>query len=165
MFEAVPAELKELNQWVCVRSDSKCPWMATELTPASASDYKTWSSFESAVSAVESGFYDNIGFVFADNNIVGIDIDCGFDPDGFVSITAADIIGTCRSYTELSRSGRGFHIYLKGSIPYKGKNNRNGLEIYKVGRYFIVTGDQLLFSKIREGQEEIDYVLKQYFHQ
>jgi hypothetical protein len=103
-----------------------------------------------------------VGFVFNNNGIVGIDIDDGYD-DGFLSPLACDIIGKCRSYTEKSKSGRGFHILLKGDIPFKGKNNLNGVEIYKQSRFFIMTGEVLMFDKIIENQKAIDYILEQYF--
>jgi hypothetical protein len=112
---------------------------------------------------VQEGNYDYVGFVFADNGIVGIDIDEGYDEDGFMSELAADIIGTCQSYTEKSKSGRGFHILLKGELPFKGKNNLKGVEIYKTARFFITTGDVLLYSDIVENQQAVDYIVDKYF--
>ena len=76
---------------------------------------------------------------------------------------AADIIGRCRSYTEKSRSGRGFHILVKGTIPFKGKNNRAGVEMYQSSRYFIMTGNVLVFPEIVENQAALDYVVETYF--
>ena len=122
-----------------------------------------WSSFNRALESINDGTYDYLGFVFNDNNIVGIDIDDGYDEDGFLSEIAVDIIGKCKSYTEKSRSGRGFHILLKGTLPFKGKNNLKGVEIYKVARYFIMTGDTLLYRNIVESQEVIDYIVEKYF--
>lgn len=80
-----------------------------------------------------------------------------------MSDVSVDIVNACRSYTEKSRSGRGLHIILKGSLPFKGKNNRQGVEIYKTGRYFIMTGKKMLFSEIIENQNAIDYVVDKYF--
>lgn len=159
----IPKEISALPQWVCSRSDSKVPMQATVNSAASSTNPLTWSSFETAISSVADGKYDYIGFVFNDNGIVGVDIDSGFDEDGFISELAADIIGECKSYTEKSKSGRGFHILLKGTLPFKGKNNLNGVEIYKQARYFIMTGDTLLYDKIIENQEAIDYIVEKYF--
>lgn len=114
--------------------------------------------------SVARGNYDNVGFVFNDNGIVGIDIDCGFDEDGYFTDMASDIVNKCNSYTETSRSGRGFHILVKGTLPFKGKNNLNGVEIYKQARYFIMTGDVVLgHREIIENQEAIDYIVDKYF--
>ena len=159
----IPKELTELHQWVCALDGSKAPMQAFDLLRASSTNPCTWATFDSAKFSVEVGRYDYLGFVFNDNGIVGIDIDDGYDQEGFLSPLASDIIGACKSYTERSRSGRGFHILLKGDIPFKGKNNRNGVEIYKTARYFIMTGDVLLHDKIIDNQEAIDYIVDKYF--
>lgn len=162
-IDRIPVELRGLTQWVCARRDNKAPMMSHAYIPASSSNPDSWSSFEEASGAVKSGAYDNVGFVFNDNGIVGIDIDDGYDEDGFISPLAADIIAACKSYTERSRSGRGFHILVRGDISFKGKNNRNGVEIYKTARYFIMTGDIVAYDTIVDNQEAIDYVVEKYF--
>ena len=159
----IPQELRTLKQWVCADVGSKAPMSAYSQYPASSTNMETWGTFDDARNAVECACHDHIGFVFADNGIVGIDIDDGYDQEGLLSPLASDIIGVCKSYTERSRSGRGFHILLKGDIPFKGKNNRNGVEIYKTARYFIMTGDVMLYDKIIDNQEAIDYIVDKYF--
>ena len=134
----------------------------SEKKSASSTNEATWGSFEQAVLAVKDGEYDHIGFVFNNNGLVGIDIDVGFE-DGLLTPLCVDIMKHCQSYTEKSKSGRGVHILLHGNLPFDGKNNRKGVEIYKTGRYFITTGDVLLFDTIRENQEAIDYVVATYF--
>jgi hypothetical protein len=137
---------------------------ATRPYPASSTNPTTWSSFEEAVGAVMDGYYDYIGFVFNDNSIVGIDIDDGYTPDGEVSQLAIDIVSECRSYTEKSKSGRGFHIFVKGDIPFKGKNNLAGVEVYKTARFFIMTGDVVFgLTEIEDNQAALDYITKMYF--
>jgi hypothetical protein len=159
----IPDELKCLDQWVGVGVDSKVPMRIDTLYSASSTNPDTWCSFADAREALALGEISYPGFVFNDNGIVGIDIDDGYDEDGFMSELAADIIGKCESYTEKSRSGRGFHILLKGALPFKGKNNLKGVEIYKSARYFIMTGDVLLYPYIIENQEAIDYIVDKYF--
>ena len=162
-LDRIPKELKDLNQWVGVGIDSKVPMRVDTLFAASSIDPNTWGTFADAKEAVELGELSYPGFVFNDNGIVGVDIDDGYDEDGLLSELAIDIIGKCHSYTEKSKSGRGFHILLKGDIPFKGKNNLNGVEIYKQSRYFIMTGDVLLYDTIIENQEAIDYIVDKYF--
>lgn len=162
-YEHIPQALKELDQWVCVHADSKVPMKSFEREAASSTDPDTWSPFATAVQAVADGHYDNIGFVFNDNDLVGVDVDIGYDEDGFLTPVAADILGKCQSYTERSRSGRGFHILLRGTLPFKGRNNLNGVEIYRSSRYFIMTGDAIVYHTLRENQEAIDYVVEKYF--
>ena len=162
-LDNIPKEIRYLRQWVCTRGDSKVPMCANTDRAASSTDERTWNTFSQATWSVENGYYDYVGFVFNDNGIVGIDIDDGHDEDGFMSELAADIIGACESYTEKSKSGRGFHILLKGDLPFKGKNNLKGVEIYKTARFFIMTGDTLLYRNIVENQEAIDYIIDKYF--
>ena len=164
MFEAIPQELKEQKSWVCAVNGSKCPMRADTYLPASSTDPRTWSNFETAERAVRSGTYDYLGYVFTDSGIVGIDIDCGYDERGCLTETAAEIITLCNTYCEVSRSGRGFHLLLRGSLPFSGRNNRKGLEIYQSQRYFIMTGRDAGFGgSFRENQEAIDRILDVYF--
>lgn len=163
-IDNIPRELIDLDQWVCTHSDSKVPYRPYNDTPASSTNPDTWSMFRTAIEAVGvDGRYDNIGFVFNDNGLVGIDIDDGYGEDGLLSPLAIDIIRHCKSYTERSRSGRGFHIIVKGDIPFKGKNNLKGVEIYKQARYFIMTGNTLLYRNIEENQEALNYIVDKYF--
>lgn len=159
----IPLELQKLKQWVGVGIDSKVPMRIDTLFAASSTNPNTWSSFEEMKESLELGEIRYPGFVFNDNGIVGIDIDDGYDEDGFLSEIAIDIIGKCKSYTEKSKSGRGFHILIKGDLHFKGKNNLKGVEIYKSARYFIMTGDTLLYRNIVESQEVIDYIVEKYF--
>ena len=164
MYDNIPEELKKLNQWVCAKEGSKVPMQANNPWPASSTNPATWASFEDALWAVEHGYYDYIGFVFNDNGIVGIDIDDGYTPDGYVSQLASDIVCLCGSYTEKSKSGRGFHIFVKGDIPFKGKNNLAGVEIYKTARFFIMTGKVVADVKdIRWNQWAFDNIVARYF--
>lgn len=130
---------------------------------ASVSDPNSWCSYSDAIHGLETGKGDYLGFVFTDNlGLVAIDIDKGYD-GLFPSDLAMDIIETCKSYTELSKSGRGFHIILKGELSFKGRNNNEGLEIYKSGRYFIMTGNNLCYNAIESNQNAINYILDKYF--
>ena len=161
-YSRIPEELKSLRQWVCCWDTSKIPMRAFERKAASSTAPESWATFEQAQAAVENGHYDQIGFVFADTGLVGIDIDVGFE-DGLMTPMCADILKRCRSYTEKSRSGRGVHILLRGSLPFTGRNNLKGVEIYRARRFFIMTGKVTLFPEIIENQEAIDYVVETYF--
>jgi hypothetical protein len=175
-YDNIPEELRRLNQWVCANGDSKVPMQANRPYAASSTNPDTWASFEDALWAVEHGYYDYIGFVFNDNGIVGIDLDDAID---YVESTyfsgeivrhpaasglALDILNLCNTYSEVSKSGTGLHILLKGDIPFKGKNNLNGVEMYKTARFFIMTGDTLTSIRhIEENQEALDQIVEKYF--
>lgn len=156
-----PKELTRLNRWVVAYDGEKIPFM-TDGRCASPSDPFTWDNYKECKAYVDSNMADYLGYVFSDDGIVGIDIDKGFE-NGLITPLCADIMNACQSYTEISRSGRGVHIFVKGDLPFAGRNNRKGTEIYKSGRFFIMTGNVLLFNEIVENQAAIDYVVEKYF--
>lgn len=175
-YDNIPVELRRLNQWVCANDCSKVPMQATRPCPASSTNPATWSSFEEAVEAVENGYYDYIGFVFNDNGIVGIDLDDAVDTFEYTNLglletrsvrqlspLANNIQKLCSSYTEVSKSGTGLHIFVKGDIPFKGKNNLAGVEMYKTARFFIMTGEVLGFKYLINNQEALDEIVDKYF--
>jgi primase-polymerase (primpol)-like protein len=46
------------------------------------------------------------------------------------------------SYSEVSPSGRGLHVYVRGAIPGGGRRSRN-VEAYSERRFFAVTGQHV----------------------
>lgn len=163
LMENIPNELRELQRWVCANADSKRPMRCFEGKAASVSKPNTWGDFDEAKSAVEQGIYEYAGFVFDDDGYIGIDIDHAFDEDGLPTDEALAAVRACGSYTELSKSGNGFHIICKGSLPFKGRNNRKGWEIYREARYFVLTGRTVMFEDIAEAQEGVQFVLDEHF--
>ena len=165
MYKNIPEELKTDKAWVNVWNGSKIPMQTKIRKAASAVSEETWGYFADAEKNVADGTYNGIGYVFHDNGLVGIDIDEGYTAEGFISPLAVDLIRKCGSYTEKSRSGRGFHILVKGTLPFKGRNNQQGVEMYQSSRYFIMTGRTFMFSEIIENQAAIDYIVETYFAQ
>lgn len=159
----IPNELKAIPQWVCAKNGSKAPFDPLTGRMASVAKPDTWRAFPDALKGIEKGLGEYPGFVFNGNGIVGIDIDDGWTEDGFVSPLAAEIIRECESYTEISRSGRGFHILVRGTLPFDGRNNRTGVEVYQKGRYFIMTGKTLIYTKIQENQKALDWLVDKHF--
>tara|TARA_R100001143_G_scaffold63387_1_gene70096 strand:- start:31925 stop:32428 length:504 start_codon:yes stop_codon:yes gene_type:complete len=86
--------------------------------------------------------------MFSENDpYVGIDLD-GCIIKGQLVPQAQQIVNYCNSYTEVSPSGTGLHIFVKGNlppeIPHKIAMDNQGykvFEIYDRKRYFTVTGD------------------------
>ncbi|GAB7121199.1 hypothetical protein JCM9743_36700 [Natrinema sp. JCM 9743] len=111
---------------------------------ASSTDPETWASFETALEYAGTESADGIGFVFTDDDpIVGVDLDDCRDPaSDDVDDIALDIIERLDSYTEISPSGTGFHVLIKGELP-DGRNRRGSIELYDTARFFTVTGDRL----------------------
>lgn len=163
LTEAIPEELRAIDRWVCADRDSKRPMRPFDGGAASVSRPETWGSWEDATACVKGGVYEFLGFVFANDGYVGIDIDHAFGPDGLLSDEALEAIGACASYTEVSKSGNGIHIVCRGSLPFRGRNNREGWEIYREARYFVLTGHTVLYAEVADAQEGIDLVLRRHF--
>ena len=159
----IPEALKALPRWVGSINGSKLPVNLANGYPASVSRPDTWNTYEMVEMRLAKRQIDFPGFVFNGGGIVGIDIDAGYDEDGFMRREAAQIIRRFSSYTEKSRSGRGFHILVYGDLPFDGRNNRQGVEIYKNGRYFIMTGQTISFTEIQRNQEAIDWLVETHF--
>lgn len=145
-LDNIPTELKLLNQW-CVwkyedigaAKPTKVPYNPLTGYRASTDNPKTWCSYDEAVTGYASGLYDGIGFIFSNSDpYTFIDLD---SPNG--SQLALDrqikIFKEFDSYSEVSPSGQGLHIIIKGQIPVGRK--RSFIEIYSTGRYATFTGN------------------------
>lgn len=187
-FTDIPAELRALKQWVCWRLEerpgaakpTKCPyspwpngWQASVTKP------DQWGTFEQAVTAplhyegvvpwdytnnkpalspAETGF-SGIGFVFTEeDDYTGIDLD---DTHGDVEAYQRQIkiFQSFNSYTELSPSGAGVHIIVKGKVPHGRR--RASIELYPHARYFTMTGNAILDVPIAERQDLLDILFEQ----
>lgn len=159
----VPEELKAKNQWVNVWNTSKTPMRVDRCKAASPSDPSTWGCYEDALFNVDHGHYDGLGFVF-NGDYVAVDLDDAFTDSGRLTPQALSVVLSCKSYTEISRSGKGLHILLKGTLPFDGFNNRQGFEIYKTKRFFVITGDAMMYTDIATNQIAIDNMVDKYCH-
>ena len=165
----IPLELRNLNQWCGWRYEyrpernpskpwTKPPFQVGGLS-AKSNDPSTWASFDSIVRHLDQ--FDGPGFVFsAGDPYIGIDLDGCRDPlDGFIEPWAQEIIRKLATYTEVSVSGTGVHLIAKGSLPPGGRK-KGGFEIYKLGRYFTMSGHWLPDTprEIHERQSELEEV-------
>ncbi len=147
---AIPDALKAHPHWLVWRLETrggrstKIPYNAATGHKASSTAPATWSPFEDAVAAYEQGGYSGIGWVFTEAaGIVGVDLDHVRDPEtGVIAPWAAEIIKRLDSYTEVSPSGAGLHVFVKGTLP-PGRRRKGQVEIYSTARYFTATGAHL----------------------
>jgi putative DNA primase/helicase len=140
--ESIPEELRVRPQWVVWKAvgdkPDKVPYSATTGCKASSTDLLTWSTFQEALEAYENGEYAGLGFVFSSADpFTGIDLDNCVDENGEIAGWALEIVRYFDSYTELSATGTGLHIIVRGNVP----NRRKGeVEVYSLKRFFTVTG-------------------------
>jgi putative DNA primase/helicase len=144
--ERIPHELRRRPQWVTWRYAmqggkwTKHPYNPRTGRKASTTDLMTWSRYATALDAYTSGDYDGVGFVLSSGDpYTGVDLDGCRDPEtGVIAGWAEEIVRELDSYTELSPSGKGLHVVVKGKVPKALKRPR--IEMYSMERYLTVTG-------------------------
>jgi len=168
----IPAELRQLPQWVGWRWEerdgkrTKPPVTADGSRPASCDDPATWSRFEAVCAGIEAGKLTGAGFqVRAGQPYTGIDLDHCREPDtGAMAPSARELIERFNSYSEVSPSGTGVHIFIRGTKP--GSRCRQGhVEIYDRSRYLTVTGNHIVGTPttIEDRQDELDALYGELF--
>jgi len=150
-YKNIPALLKQQSNWVVwgiKDAPLKAPFnpeslFAGKTSPAKAGVKETWGSYRSAVDCVNSGFAQGIGYEFDGNDLYGIDLDNVVDKYGAMTSEAYTIVDMLDSYTEISPSGTGLHIFVHapGADIQRHRKKDFFLEIYKERRYFTVTGN------------------------
>src|SRR5215212_112186 len=166
-----PRELRTADQFVCWLEEdrggdiTKVPY-SVHGGRASSTNPKTWAPFEAAITYAKERAMSGIGFVFTeDDPFAGIDIDkCRNIETGDIEPWARKIVAAFDSYTEVSPSGTGLHIFVKATLP--GPNNRKGpLEMYESSRYFTLTGEHLggTPTEIHERQDVLECLYRNVF--
>ena len=167
--DTIPSILKQTPQWLLWSAQwreeasrwDKVPQSAKPGRRGSSTDPSTWMPFDDAVQALSREDIDGFGFVLTtDDEFVAIDLDHCIDPEtSEIDSYAESVISHFASYTEISPSGTGIHIIVKGSKPgNKCKNAQRGIEIYERSRYLTITGELFPGAEIdvHHRQREID---------
>lgn len=155
----VPEEMKKFPNWVVWglggNSLNKFPYNPATGELASSIDPNTWATYEQACAYATKYAFKGIGFVLSQYDpYTIIDLD---DPKGNVEIIQQQeaIFRNFYSYAEISPSGKGLHIILKGTLPGRGRR-RNNIEIYSQQRFMTMTGNVYRNVDINCCQEEIN---------
>ena len=126
--ENIPEQLKARPQWVVWKAvgdkPDKVPYSARSGRRASSTDLLTWGTFQEALEAYENGEYAGLGFVFSSADpYTGIDLDNCVDENGEIAVWALEIVRYFDSYTELSATGTGLHVIVRGEKPNRRKGD------------------------------------------
>lgn len=145
-FDNIPLEMRSYRQWLVWRYEdlesakpTKVPYSAITGKLASVVDNSDWASYDQAVAAMSTDWYNGIGFVLADSDpycIIDLDDTNGNQID---FDRQQEVYNEFQTYAELSPSGKGLHIILKGSLQSGRK--RSHIEIYSSQRYMTMTGN------------------------
>ena len=155
-YQLIPFELRQYPQWIVWRYEdvnnkkTKVPYNLKGFK-ASVTNPQTWHTFEDVANA--RGF-DGIGFVLTENDpFAFIDLDHTSNQEEFAKQQTiySNFIDT---YAELSPSGKGLHILLKGRLP-QGRR-RGSVEIYSSQRFMTVTGNVYNNKEINNCQNRLE---------
>jgi hypothetical protein len=161
----LPLALQELcgyPQWV-VRSADKIPLRVSDGKPASPTNPADWSTYNDALECIRGNPAHKLGlgFVLSDSDpFCVVDLDtykCGEDQE-----LHKQIFKEFDTYTELSPSGKGAHIWCKGNTASR-KAASEHVEVYSTAHYITVTGNIVHDVPIRERQHQLDVLSDQLF--
>lgn len=153
MSIVAPDELAARPQWVLWRYEerrgetkpTKVPYNARTGERASSTDPLTWSTIGEALAALARYAMDGIGYVLSpDDPYAGVDLDrCREPASGRIEGWAKAIMRRLDSYTEISPSGTGLRIFVRGTLPPHGRR-KGKIEVYCQARFLTITGDRVL---------------------
>ena len=140
---------------------AKVPFQANGI-PASTTNPKTWCSYEDAFNAWAIGDFDGVGIVLG-ADVQGIDLDDCRDPNtGELNEFAIEVLERVSGYAEVSPSGTGIKIFAKTNLDRSRTNKEVGVELYRDGRYFTVTGHCLgeKHSRLADEVQALDWLIE-----
>jgi hypothetical protein len=153
---AIPALLKKEARWAPWRAkwnDKRGKWDKVPCSPTapfhglSTNKPERWGPFTAALQALQAQpeRFAGLGYLMTRlHGLVGIDLDSCV-ADGVVAPWAMEIVAALGSYAEISPSGRGLRIFVRGETLSDWTNHEVGIEVYSghEARFLTVTGDHL----------------------
>ena len=171
-LEQVPEQLHDYLQFICWRYEwrndrwTKVPVNPRNGKPASVDDAATWADLEGTLQRAVELDCDGIGFVFTRTDpFCGVDLDhCLNLQTGEVTEQAATFVEQLDSYTEVSPSGTGLHVLVRGK-PTVDRQRGSGVEVYGWDHYLTITGRAYGGSstRIKERRNELQSLCAQLF--
>ena len=149
--------LKQYPQWVSwkVHDNTKVPINPQTGGYASVNDSATWSCYDKIRNDSHKGF------VLTENDpFTCIDLDHCVGAHGQIRSQTTKILMYFQSYTELSPSGTGLHIWVRGQMP--GAIKRKEFEFYTQARYMTITFNPIFNCLVTDKQKQLDAVWKKY---
>lgn len=174
-FKGIPLELQAIPRWVMWRlvnkggRDTKVPF-TIDGTPASSTNADKWASFDDVADAymfdTDKGF-SGLGFVFTGEDYHGIDIDDCRDPvTGELSWLAVELLDRVAGYAEVSPSGTGIKMFVKTNLDSSRTLKDKGIELYRDGRYFTVTGHALPgHQSVSDEVQDLSWFIEKHFNE
>lgn len=160
-----PEALMELwgkRRWAVHRN--KIPFNPLFGINAKSNDPHTCVLFSDANAALDE--YDGVEYLLGEG-VCGIDLDHCIDETGKVNAEALRIVDMLDSYAELSPSGTGIHILVRGDLPFTGRQGSRDaalqIEMYSEYRFLTITGIAINDKPIADRTKEIKELADQFF--
>jgi hypothetical protein len=140
------AHLRNERRWVAWRYEWRGgKWTKPPIAPATgraarSNDSTTWGTFDEALTLVSRRKdLAGIGVMLTDDgDLSGADLDHCITDSGSFSPLAADVLELAETYAEVSPSGEGIRLFIRGKAPETFKLKH--VEVYnRQGRYLTVT--------------------------
>ena len=174
----LPAALRARPQWA-LAGPEKAPYslVNNKLMRVGPTNIDTLLTYDRCIELLKT-HQNMLGFGYVltqDDGFVCIDLDIkdshSTDKDGahyppHQWTTPGDItrfnkiLERFRSYTEVSLSGKGCHIWLKGTVPTGAR--RAGIEIYSDARFIVCTGKAIRTGRYKYDTKEDLVILQKY---
>ena len=180
-YKHIPNILKNMDIWLCYNdADIDNPKAPRDIKGKLHSINSRLYSFNQCIDSIKNGYNSGLGIVLKNNGIVCIDYDNvikDFRYNSKYGITTAVFNDTktetkilsdlslIDSYTEVSPSGKGIHIYLIANTSIDINTNKNGIEIY-TNKFIRVSGNlfnEFYYNEMLEDKtKELEQLIKKY---
>lgn len=163
----IPKELRKYKQWLWYKiykntdkygneKTTKIPISPITLSSKDWNNKDNWASFDNALERLKCSGCDGLSFVMSsDDPFVCIDLDRVDDKK-----KTRFLSNYSNTYKEISLSGKGIHIFVKGDIPKNFNNQIEKVEMYKENRCIAMTGNIIdlnanTVSSIKDSQDNL----------
>lgn len=169
---AIPQDLRDLPRWCCWQERDKGDGKKPDRPPinvtkgfqgrhvfAKANDPATWGTFEQAMAYLREHLQGSetpsgLSLALNGDGLVGADLDHCRDPKTkTIAPWAQEIVKQLATYTEISPSGTGLRMFLRGKLPAGGRH-RGNVEVYDRDKFLTVTGRKLSSHGAGDGIED-----------
>ena len=169
----IPEELRLVPSWLCWRYHWVPPqgrWSKLPISPASrqamdcdkgeglAPFDAAMAAYEALRLAPEASRLDGVGLALRGTGFVALDLDHCVDEAGTPADHAIEMVRVFKSYAELSPSGRGLRIMLRGQLPPGRRKIRQPFAVeFFDANYVTLTGSPVgEAAGVRERQRILD---------
>lgn len=178
-YKNIPKALKELDIWLCYNDrDKENPKAPRDLKGKLHSINQRLFTFNECIDSIRKGFNSGLGIVLKNNGLVVIDYDnciSGYKLDDKLGLKIPIIkddrkeqilkdLDLINSYTEISPSGKGIHIYLTANTNIKINTNKNNVEIY-TNKFIRVSGNlynEFIYNELEDRTDALEQFISNY---